>query len=81
MTMQRIFTSRAVLRQLEPGPAEYCAGCGERVAWAPPRMAGGGRGQRKVVANVYSDGVWQRVEHWHEDHYLAAGEPYGKAVR
>ncbi len=34
---------------------------------------------RQVIANVYDDGVWQRVEHYHEECYLEAGEPFGSA--
>lgn len=34
---------------------------------------------QQVIANVYEDGVWQRVEHFHPECYLAAGEPHGPA--
>jgi hypothetical protein len=32
---------------------------------------------RQVIANVYIDGAWARVEHFHSDCYGEAGEPYG----
>jgi hypothetical protein len=30
-----------------------------------------------VIANVYLDGAWNRVDHFHEECYLDADEPYG----
>jgi hypothetical protein len=30
-----------------------------------------------VIANVYLEGAWNRVDHFHEECYLDAGEPYG----
>jgi len=29
---------------------------------------------------VYEDGVWNRVEHYHDECYREAGEPYGTAA-
>ena len=37
-----------------------------------------GTKQKRVVANVYEDGKWVRVEHWHPTCYLEAGQPYGE---
>jgi hypothetical protein len=34
----------------------------------------------QVIANVYENGVWKRVEHYHAECYEAAGEPYGAAA-
>jgi len=34
---------------------------------------------RQVIANVYEDGRWARVEHFHEECYLEMGHPYGHA--
>jgi hypothetical protein len=34
----------------------------------------------QVIANVYVDGVWNRVEHYHAGCYEQAGEPYGRAA-
>ncbi len=31
----------------------------------------------QVICNVYEDGRWARVEHFHEHCYLEAGEPHG----
>jgi hypothetical protein len=33
----------------------------------------------QIIANVYVDARWDRVEHYHEDCYIEAGEPYGPA--
>jgi hypothetical protein len=30
-----------------------------------------------VIANVYVDGTWDRVEHFHAECYEAAERPYG----
>jgi hypothetical protein len=34
----------------------------------------------QVIANVYVDGVWDRVEHYHAECYDEAGSPYGDAT-
>lgn len=67
-------TSRAVLRLIEPGSAVECAHCGQQVKFVA-RAQG-----RQVIANVYVDGIWARVEHYHADCYGASGEPYGPPV-
>jgi hypothetical protein len=33
--------------------------------------------QRQVIANVYIEGRWDRVEHYHAPCYEASHEPYG----
>jgi hypothetical protein len=66
-------SSRAVLRLVEAGSDAVCAGCGAQVKFAARSKA------RKVIANVYAAGRWDRVEHFHEECYLQAGEPYGPA--
>jgi hypothetical protein len=65
--------SRAVERVIAPGSAVPCAHCG-----APLRFAARER-RRQVIANVYLDGRWARVEHFHPRCYSAAGYPYGPA--
>ena len=68
------WSSRAVLRIIEPGSSVDCEHCGERVKFqARLRLM-------QMICNVYADGVWQRVEHFHADCYEAAGKPYGDAV-
>ncbi|HET7487158.1 MAG TPA: hypothetical protein VFJ85_04470 [Acidimicrobiales bacterium] len=32
---------------------------------------------RQVIANVYVNGVWDRVEHYHAKCYTEADQPYG----
>ena len=34
----------------------------------------------QVIANVYIDGTWDRVEHYHSDCYEQSGCPYGSAA-
>lgn len=64
-------TSRAVLRDIEPGSTVECVHCDERLKFrAKLRL-------KQVICNVYSEGVWSRVEHFHDECYGAAGEPHG----
>ena len=74
MTAQTHFTSRAVTRIVEAGNSAVCAGCGLPVKFrARIRLT-------QVIANVYVDGVWDRVEHFHSECYDMAGQPYGSAA-
>ena len=65
-------TSRAVLRDVEPGSTVECALCGERVKFQAKVR------NRQVICNVYVGGTWDRVEHFHADCYEQAGEPHGE---
>ena len=67
-------TSRAVERAIEAGNSATCAHCGEAVKFVARKQL------RQVIANVYEKGVWQRVEHFHADCYVEAGEPYGSTA-
>lgn len=49
-----------------------CTYCDERVKFVA-RM-----GRLQVIVNVYVDGRWARVEHFHADCYDNAGAPHGK---
>ena len=49
-----------------------CAHCGAQVKFVARAQL------RQVIANVYVDGNWARVEHFHADCYKEAGEPYGE---
>jgi len=64
--------SRAVVRAIEPGCAATCAKCDEPVKFIA-RLNG-----RQVIANVYEGGRWMRVEHFHHECYVEAGNPYGE---
>jgi hypothetical protein len=35
---------------------------------------------RQVIANVYREGNWVRVEHYHAECYDQADQPYGPAA-
>jgi DNA-directed RNA polymerase subunit RPC12/RpoP len=67
--------SRAVLRLIEPGSVAECPECGERVKFRARHR------DQQVICNVYEDGVWQRVEQYHQECYDNAGTPYGEAVK
>jgi hypothetical protein len=72
-TVQAPLASRAVLRLIEPGSDAICATCANQVKFTARSKA------RKVIANVYVESRWDRVEHFHEECYMQAGEPYGPA--
>jgi hypothetical protein len=64
-------TSRAVLRDVEPGSTVECTHCDERVKFQAKVR------HKQVICNVYEDGKWNRVEHFHAPCYELAGEPHG----
>jgi hypothetical protein len=63
--------SRAVLRDVEPGSTVECVRCGERVKFQAKVR------NKQVICNVYVQGRWDRVEHFHADCYDLAGDPHG----
>ena len=64
-------TTRAVVRGVEPGNDVRCVRCGKQIKFAARTHP------RQVIANIYLEGAWNRVDHFHEECYLDAGEPYG----
>lgn len=68
------FDSRAVFRPVEAGNSAICVVCGAQVKFTAKVKA------RQVIANVYVDGLWDRVEHFHEACYAEAGRPHGEAL-
>ncbi len=71
MAMTTVFKSRAVERLVEPGNSAVCVHCRQPVKFVARAQ------HRQVIANVYVDGSWDRVEHFHSRCYEAASEPYG----
>ena len=65
--------SRAVVRFVDAGNDALCERCQEPVKFVAKLKV------RQVIANVYVDGRWNRVEHYHEACYEDAGQPYGLA--
>lgn len=68
------FGSRAVLRRVEPGNLAMCVHCTQPVKFAAKQN------RQQVIANVYEDGKWSRVEHFHAECYPEGGSPYGDAA-
>ena len=66
--------TRAVLRRVEAGSMALCAGCEEHIKFAAKLN------RLQVIANVYVDGRWDRVEHFHQECYDDAGSPHGVAT-
>lgn len=56
---------------IEAGNTAMCATCGDPVKFVARAQL------RQVIANVYEEGTWKRVEHFHAECYDKAGEPYG----
>lgn len=69
-TKKRTWSSRAVIRSIEPLCNEFCRHCGKLIGWQPKRPA------HQVICNVYWRGKWRRTEHYHEMCYEQAGRPY-----
>lgn len=66
--------SRAVLRLIEAGSTAECPHCGERVKFRARHR------DQQVICNVYVGGKWDRVEQYHDECYVEAGEPHGEAI-
>lgn len=64
-------STRAVLRDVEPGSTIDCTYCGERVKFQAKMH------HKQVICNVYEGPKWDRVEHFHEPCYHQAGDPHG----
>jgi hypothetical protein len=71
---QVVHGTRAVQRPVPQGSTALCAGCETLVKFSAKNR------RNQVIANVYADGRWNRVEHYHPECYLTSGEPHG-AVR
>ncbi|HEV7887795.1 MAG TPA: hypothetical protein VGO92_09560 [Acidimicrobiales bacterium] len=71
MANATVMKSRAVTRPIEPGNSAMCAHCGAPVKFVARAQL------KQVIANVYKDGQWDRVEHFHADCYDEASKPYG----
>ena len=65
--------SRAVTRLIEAGSMVECNRCEEHIKFRARHR------DLQVICNVYEDGVWNRVEHFHQECYVEAGSPYGAA--
>ncbi len=63
--------SRAVLRPVRPGSADPCPACLQTVKFTARDR------RHQVIVNVYVDGQWDRVEHYHPECYDESGEPHG----
>ena len=68
------FQSRAVLRSIEAGSSAICTTCDEQVKFKAKVKA------QQVICNVYENGKWNRVEHYHLECYGISGEPYGEPI-
>jgi hypothetical protein len=73
-TAQKPMTSRAVIRLIEAGNSATCVACGKPVKFSAKAKL------QQVIANVYVDQNWDRVEHFHAECYEAVGRPYGSAA-
>lgn len=65
--------TRAVVRLVEAGSMVDCSHCEKQVKFRARQR------DTQVICNVYVDGRWDRVEHFHDECYLEAGAPHGNA--
>lgn len=65
--------TRALTRRIIQGSNINCPGCDEIVLYRPWKGT-----EYQILCNVYWRGRWHRVEHWHPDYYLDAGQPHGE---
>lgn len=65
-------STRAVLREVEPGSTVDCTHCGEQIKFQAKTRP------KQVICNVYDGNRWDRVEHFHERCYHDAAEPHGE---
>lgn len=76
--MTEYLGTRAVVRLIESGAEEVCppgkGGCGQVVKFSAQTPS---RFRKKVVANIYWKGKWNRLEVWHLHCYAKAGWVYG----
>jgi hypothetical protein len=63
--------TRAVARFIEAGTMATCPACEQPIKFSARVRA------KQVICNVYEDGRWVRVEHYHDACYEGAGEPHG----
>ncbi|MDY7101699.1 MAG: hypothetical protein S0880_10975 [Actinomycetota bacterium] len=70
----KVWTSRAVVRTVEAGSYVECTHCGDRIKFQAKHR------HQQVICNVYRDGRWDRVEHYHAPCYQEAEQPYGEAA-
>ena len=73
VSVKPLLGSRAVLRRVEAGSMTLCRHCSQQVKFAAKMH------RYQVIANVYVDGRWDRVEHFHQECYDEACEPHGTA--
>lgn len=64
--------SRAAKRLVEPGNWAYCVLCEEPIKFRARER------RVQVICNVYVNKVWNRVEHFHDECYEKAANPYGE---
>ena len=73
-SVHRPLISRAVIRPVEAGNSATCTVCGRPIKFSAKTKL------QQVIANVYVDHVWVRVEHFHAECYDTGGQPYGSVA-
>ena len=78
--------TRAVLGDLKRLAGQEwptCRHCGQHIKFSPPaalqslRRRGLPAHTHRAICNVYENGRWDRVEQFHHECYLDAGQPHG----
>lgn len=72
--------TRAVEKNLLSGNQEYCSyefcSYPRHIIISKTRFP-----IKEIIANVYFEDKWQRVEHFHSDCYDKMGNPYGPVIK
>ncbi len=63
--------TRAVSSRIEPYNNIRCHACDGLLTFRARHK------HHQIIANVYQDDKWDRVEHWHPDCYQTADQPHG----
>jgi hypothetical protein len=64
--------SRAVRKLVDPGNNQSCKFCGEYIKFMARIQV------KQIIANVYEDGKWLRIDYFHDECYDKAGQPFGE---
>jgi hypothetical protein len=64
--------TRAVVRTVDAGSSAICEVCAQQVKFSAKVK------RFQVICNVYIQGRWDRVEHFHMECYVESGSPHGE---
>ncbi|MCU1346409.1 MAG: hypothetical protein JWL70_2675 [Acidimicrobiia bacterium] len=60
-----------MIRAVDAGCSSTCVKCDQQVKFSAKVK------RHQVICNIYTDGKWDRVEHFHYECYVEHESPYG----